>query len=260
MKRHFNNGCRGLSDRRKTLRLRRAFEEMRECPIKNMQGKCSRFVDYIMAVLTKQGCHHLYDIEGLQRIVFKMLGAVGERGMPHKGVFDFDESRPFDLKLGNPVRVLFKNISATKSAASAWDASHRFARFNALGGSRLVRRATSAGMVSPDAIPDRPRSEEPELMGDLIELLRKQSTPDLHLVDLFYSIINKEGPEVQSRRFGMSNVAKGRRMIVTIIQQYAQETENWHLLRLLDRFRERYPSRFAPPQTSRRRTTGAGTT
>ena len=108
-------------------------------------------------------------------------------------------------------------------------------------------------MVSPDAIPDRPQSDEPELMNDLIELLRKQSTPDLHLVDLFYSILNKEGPEVQSRRFGMGKVAIGRRMIVQTIEQYAQATQNWHLLRLLDRFRERFPNRFAEPQRSRRR-------
>jgi hypothetical protein len=115
-------------------------------------------------------------------------------------------------------------------------------------------------MVSPDAIPDRPQSDEPELMGDLNELLRKQSTPDLQLVDLFHSLLNREGPEVQSRRFGMSQVARGRRMIIQTIERYAQETQNWHLMRLLDKFRERFPNRFAEPQQSRRRTTGAGTT
>jgi hypothetical protein len=117
-----------------------------------------------------------------------------------------------------------------------------------------------SGTVSPEEIPARPSSEDPELMSDLVELLRKQSTPDLHLVDLFHSLLAKEGPEVQSRRFGMSNVAKGRRMIVGIIQQYAQKSQNWHLMRLLDRFRERFPNRFAEPQRSRRRATGAGAT
>jgi hypothetical protein len=98
------------------------------------------------------------------------------------------------------------------------------------------------------------------MMNDLIELLRKQSTPNLHLVDLFYSILDKEGPGVQSRRFGMSKVATGRRMIVKTIEQYAQSTQNWHMLRLLDRFRKRFPNPFVEPQRSRRRATGAGAT
>jgi hypothetical protein len=76
----------------------------------------------------------------------------------------------------------------------------------------------NAGMVSPGEIPDRHQSHEPEMMNDLIELLRKQSTPNLHLVDLFYSILNKEGAEVQSRRFGMPQVARGKLMIVKTIE------------------------------------------
>src|ERR1700687_4593241 len=91
----FHQRPEGLIQRTKDPALRRAFEEMRQCPIKSMDGRCSRFVDYIMAALVEQGCHLQYDIEGsLQRIVFKMIGKTGERGLPHKGVFDFDETRP----------------------------------------------------------------------------------------------------------------------------------------------------------------------
>ena len=111
-------------------------------------------------------------------------------------------------------------------------------------------------MVSPDKIPDRPQSHEPEMMNDLLELLRKQSTPNLHLVDLFYSILKGEGVEVQSRRFGMPQVARGKLMIVRTIEQYARDTQNWHMLRLLDRFRERYPKRFEEPP-GRRAVVGA---
>jgi hypothetical protein len=107
----FQQRLEGLISRTKAPDLRRAFESMRECRIKSMDGRCSRFVDYIVAGLVKQGCHHQYDIEGsLQRIIFKMLGDKGERGLPHKGVFDFDETRPFDLRLGNPVQVIFKKF------------------------------------------------------------------------------------------------------------------------------------------------------
>ncbi len=256
----FQQRLEGLIQRTKDPALRRSFESMRDCPIKSMDGRCSRFVDYIMAALTKQGCHHQYDIEGaLQRIVFKMLGAVGERGLPHKGVFDFDESRPFDLKLGNPVRVLFKKYLSNEIRSISMGCIPSIRTIQRPGRLSIGQGREGEGMVSPDDIPHRPQSDETELTNDLLELLRKQSTPNLHLVDLFYSILNGEGPEVQSRRFGMGKVAIGRRMIVQTIERYAQTTQNWHLLRLLDRFRERFPNRFAEPNRSRRRATGAGT-
>ena len=31
------------------------------------------------------------------------------------------------------------------------------------------------------------------------------------------------------------------------------DTQNWHMLRLLDRFRERYPKRFEEPAVSKKR-------
>jgi hypothetical protein len=228
--------------------LRQAFEDMRDCPIKNMAGKCSRFTDYIVSALVKSGCHHQYDVEGsLQRIVFKMIGKTGERGLPHRGVFDFDESRPYNLRLGNPVQVVFKKYVSNEIRAISMNCIPSIRTIQRPGRLSIGQGSEDVGMVSPDAIPDRPQSHEPEMMNDLIELLRKQSTPNSHLVDLFYSIIRKEGPEVQSRRFGMPQVARGKLMIVRTIQQYAHDTENWQMLRLLDRFRERFPKRFEGP-------------
>jgi hypothetical protein len=257
----FQQRLEDLIRRTKAPDLRRAFEAMRECPIKNMDGRCSRFIDYIMAALTKQGCHHQFDIEGsLQRIVFKMLGDKGERGLPHKGLFDFDESRPYNLRLGNPLQPMFKKYLSNEIRAISMGCIPSIRTIQRPGRLTISQGGDDPGTVSPDAIPDRPQSEDPEMMNDLIELLRKQSTPNLHLVDLVYSVLDKEGPGVQSRRFGMSQVATGRRMIVKTIEQYAQTTQNWHLMRLLDRFRERFPNRFAEPQRSRRRATGAGTT
>ena len=189
-----------------------------------------------------------------------MLGAVGERGLPHKGVFDFDESRPFDLRLGNPVRVLFKKYLSNEIRSISMGCIPSIRTIQRPGRLTIGQGGDDPGTVSPDDIPDRPQSDEPELMNDLDELLRRQSTPDLNLVDLFHSLLAKEGPEVQSRRFGMPQVARGRRMIIQTIERYAQETQNWHLQRLLGKFRERYPSRFAPPQQSKRRTAATGTT
>ena len=165
--------------------LKAAFEDMRRCPIKGMAGKCSRFTDYIMAALVKQGLHRQYDPEGsLQRIVFKMIGKTGERGLPHKGVFDFDESRPYNLRLGNPVQVVFKKYlsneiraigmgddpidshdSATRAAVDwprqngCWDGlPGRHPRSAAKPGSRNDERPDRAAAKAIDAKPEPRRS------------------------------------------------------------------------------------------------------
>ena len=113
-------------------------------------------------------------------------------------------------------------------------------------------------LLSPEEIPARPQSDESELMNDLIELLRKQSTPDLNLVDLFHSILNKEAGEVQRKRFGPSQAAVGRHLIVQTIERYAQATGNWHMLRLLDRLgsASQIDSLYKPEEKSGRRCDG----
>ena len=47
-----------------------------------------------------------------------------------------------------------------------------------------------------------------------------------------------EGTRAQRSRFGYTKADSMRKMIVQVIQQYAHQTRNWHLLRLLDRFRD----------------------
>jgi hypothetical protein len=243
-----------LIRRTKAPDLRAAFEDMRDCPIKNMAGKCSRFTDYIIAALVKHGCHHQYDIEGsLQRIVFKMIGKTGERGLPHKGVFDFDESRPYNLRLGNPVQVLFKKYVANEIRAISMGCIPSIRTIQRPGRLSIGQGSEDAGMISPDDIPNRATGDDSEMMNDLIELLRKQSTPNLNLVDLFHSMLDKESGELQRRRFGANQVAIGRHLIVQTIERYGTQTQNWHMLRLLDRFRERYPSRFIPPAGPKKR-------
>ena len=127
-----------------------------------------------------------------------MIGKTGERGLPHKGVFDFDEGRPYNLRLGNPVQVMFKKYLSNEIRAISMGCIPSIRTIQRPGRLSIGQGSEDAGMVSPDDIPDRPQSHEPEMMDDLIELLRKQSTPNLHLVDLFYSILNKEGADVQS--------------------------------------------------------------
>ena len=92
--------------------------------------------------------------------------------------------------------------------------------------------------MSPDEIPGREESDNQEMLNDITELLRQRSTPDMPLVDLFQSILRGEGTRHQRNTFGHDKADMGRKMIVQVIQQYARQTQNWHLLQLLDRFRD----------------------
>ena len=63
----------------------------------------------MLGALIRHGINQQYDLEdALQRIVFWMLSPVGERGLPRNSLFDFDESRPYDLRIGNPLQAIFR--------------------------------------------------------------------------------------------------------------------------------------------------------
>ena len=103
--RAFQHGLETLIQRTHDPELRRTLEGMRRCPVRSTNGGCSRFTDYVLGALMRSGCHHQYDIDdSLQRICFRMLSPVGESGKSRRTIFDFDESRPFDLRLGNPMQ------------------------------------------------------------------------------------------------------------------------------------------------------------
>ena len=85
------------------------------------------------------------------------------------------------------------------------------------------------------------------MLNDLLELLRRRSTPTMPLADLFLSILQGEGTRVQRSRFGHSIADTGRKVIVQTISQYAQQTGNWSLLNLLDRIQNPEPVRQQPP-------------
>lgn len=69
-----------------------------------------------------------------------------------------------------------------------------------------------------------------------MELLRRRSTPEMPLADLFISILRGEGTRVQRSRFGHAKADTMRKTMVQIIGQYARQTQNRQLLRLMDRF------------------------
>ena len=84
------------------------------------------------------------------------------------------------------------------------------------------------------------------MLNDLLGLLRRRSTSQMPLADLFLSILRGERTRVQRSRFGHSIADTGRKMIVQTIQQYAQQTGNWSLLNLLDRI-QNPDARQQPP-------------
>ena len=89
------------------------------------------------------------------------------------------------------------------------------------------------------------------MLEDFLMLLKKRSTPGIDLAGLFQSILNQEGTRVQRQKFGHNAADRGRKIIVKTITDYAHQTQNWHLLNLLDRFKDftgskADPSRITP--------------
>lgn len=105
-------------------------------------------------------------------------------------------------------------------------------------GTLSIGSGKEPGEISPEEIPGRRPSGEEEMVADIMGMLRRRSTPEMPLGDLFLSILRGEGTRVQRSRFGHSRADLMRKTIVQVIERYARQTENWHLLRLLDRFRD----------------------
>jgi hypothetical protein len=232
----FRNGLETLIGRTRNPELRRTFEGMRQF----------RFANYIVGALVRHGVQQKYDVEDcLQRVVFRMLSPVGETGARRRTIFDFDESRPFDLRLGNPLEAIFKaylhneirNIVGGRIPAM---------RTRQMTGALSIGYGGDVGEVSPDEIPARAGDDEQAMLNDIMELLRQRSSSQMPLVDLFTSILKGEGTRAQRSRFGHAKADAMRKTIVQIIEQYAYQSQNWHLLRLLDRFRDFHGTRPDP--------------
>ena len=138
---------------------------MRQCLIKGLNGaKCSRFrltTSWRALVLKRLPQDLRPGRLAPSRIAFKMIGKTGERGLPHKGVFDFDESRPYNLRLGNPVQVVFKKFVSNEIRAISMGDIPSIRTIQRPGRLSIGQGKQDAGMVSPDDIPDRCQSRNP---------------------------------------------------------------------------------------------------
>ena len=83
-----------------------------------------------------------------------------------------------------------------------------------------------------------------------MELLKQRSAPGMPFADLFVSILKAKGLGSQRSRFGHARADSMRKIIVQTIEQYAQRTQNWHLLRLMDRFRDFQGNQSDPARPS----------
>ena len=105
-----------------------------------------------------------------------MLSPVGERGQRRKSLFDFDESRPFDLRQGNPLEALFKIYLANDLRSIV---GNRIARLRTIhrpkGTVSIGGRKDEPGTANPDEIPGRESDGEAELIADIMGLLARKA-------------------------------------------------------------------------------------
>ena len=179
-------------------------------------------------------------------------------GSPKKSLFDFDEDRPYDLSVGNPLQAIFRTclVNAVRTVAMGKIPALRRVQYPnrlSINYGRPGSDPAAYGTVAAEEIPGRAPGYDFEMLNDLMDLLRRQSTPEMPLADLFMSILRGEGTRVQRSRFGYTAADAGRRLIVQTISLYARQTHNWSLLHLIDRIQnpDAAPVRQQPPQPRR---------
>jgi hypothetical protein len=100
---------RQLSDliaRTKDPALRRKFQDMLDCPIRDSRGNCRGFAEYVVAALVRNGIHRRFDLEAaLNYIIEKMLLDRSDTGQPRSSLFGGFEERPYTA--GNPLQARF---------------------------------------------------------------------------------------------------------------------------------------------------------
>jgi len=243
-----------LIQRTKNPELRKTFADMRECPIKDGSGHCRSWAEYIVSALIRHGCHHRVNLDdALQYIVFRMLARVGERGLPSRSLFDFDESKPFDLRIGNPLQAIFRAYLMNDLRSVCSGKISRLKITNTPPGTVTIGGRTkdaTAGTVSADEIPDRADSHEEELFGDIDALLRRKSTPTMPLSDIWQAMLQGMPLKRQRQVFGHTKADSMRLTIKAVLRDYAIKTGNHELLRLLDKFRD-FTGNKPDPNSSR---------
>jgi len=241
----FKQALNSLIERTQDAVLRKKFQDMLDCPVKDGRGNCRGFAEYILSALIKNGIHQQYDIEGALSYVFeKMMMPIRDTGEPRVTLFgDFDETKPYTPNF-NPLQARFfkflqfaiNNVKKGKIVRLS-NVERRPEGSVSIGLGR--RKDDDTGTISPDQIAARKSGEADfsEIVADLTELLKKKEPAyGLPLVRLFQAIIAGKNTEQQRQQFGDRTTRTARPIIVQTIRAYAESTGNYHLLSLLTRF------------------------
>jgi hypothetical protein len=246
----FQQGLEDLIARTKDANLRQEFQRMKATGIRSSSG-CQGFVSYAIACMRKHGLSRQFDLaDCLGYIYEQLLGERKRNGEPKANLFaGFDETRPYQPG-DNPLEARYKVAVGRLVRAIATGRIRRLRDIEQRpAGTLSIYGGRDKGFVSPDEIPGRSDSGFHELLSDITTLLQqRQRQSGLPLVDLFKSIVAGEGTRVQRSRFGYSTADAGRRVIVQTIENYARRSENYGLLRLLDKIQHPEPQEPRPPR------------
>jgi hypothetical protein len=239
--RGLQSGLNGLISRTRDPGLRTTLERMRQCPVRDQSGSCRSFVDYITGTLIRNRCGLGDPEESLAAIYRQLMSPVNLQGQPRATLFgSFDEALPFSPG-SNPVEARFKTSvgNAVRNLCQSDRRQSERGNVSIVAADRKEKIPTDA--IAADEIPARGHGDdERELVGDIVQLLRirQRDYTGLPLVDLFGSILAGETLPAQRAKFGWRAVDLGRKIIVQAVEDYARSTDNWALLRLLDKIRD----------------------
>jgi hypothetical protein len=157
---------------------------MLDCPIKDSQGRCHSFTDYIIGALVRHQIHRSADIEdGLNYVYSTMMMDTKLTGQPKSTLFGgFNLGRPYRPD-GNPLEARFKtsvanairNIASGRISRLATTANRPQGSIHISSG--RSRQGERAGTISADELPGRPDAHRglAELVADIKSLLTKKA-------------------------------------------------------------------------------------
>lgn len=240
----FRQELRQLVTRTQDPRLKAVLTDMVDCPLRDRQGNCRSFTDFIMGALARNGIHHRYDMEAaLGYIAEKMLMDRTDKGEPRASLFAGFEERP-GYDGGNPLLARFlrflewavANIRKGKIVRLRNTESRPQGTVSI--GQGRHRPGDAYGGISPDEIEARPSTEGDlgEMVQDIEGLLRRRETEaGFPLVSLFKAIMSGQRTEQQRAKFEDRATRAGRQVIVGVIEDYARSSGNHALVNLLGR-------------------------
>jgi hypothetical protein len=242
LERAFDQGLDQLIARLKNPALRDVLVKAKQCRVRDASGRCRGFVDYLLGSLVNHGLYREYDLEDvLNFMVFQLIGTKKSDGTPKLNLFTgFDESRPITPGT-NPLEARFKTAVANLVRTVALGKVPRLRTLNRPAGTLSIRaraRDDPSTGIAPDAIPAKPSGGEEEMVHDIEGLLRRLSPPGMDLVGVFRTMIAGQGTRQQRSQFGDRQTRLARKIIVQTIGEYAKKTQNWGLIRLLDKFKD----------------------